>query len=162
MDEKMNEKELSKHEEKASEEKYYGEKDYDEKNRRDPLGNIIFAAILIWGGLVFLGNNLGYLEKIGPLSRYLPIQEYTFWDFIPFASSEAIQFFLVGFIGILFIEIIIRLTIPQYRRPVFGTLIIIGFLLSWLFNNWSLILPLILIGIGLSILTRDFWRKLGS
>ena len=64
MDEKMDEKELSKHEEKASEEKYYGEKDYEEKNRRDPLGNIIFAAILIWGGLVFLGNNIGFLDKI--------------------------------------------------------------------------------------------------
>lgn len=162
MDEKMDEKELSKHEEKASEEKYYGEKDYDEKNRRDPLGNIIFAAILIWGGLVFLGNNLGFLEKIGPISRYLPIPEDPIGIYVPFVSSEAIQFFLVGLIGILIIEIIIRLTIPQYRRPVFGTIIGIGLLLSWMFNNWDLILPLVFIAIGLSILTRDFWRKLGS
>ena len=45
-DEKFDEKEREKQEEKTA------EKSFDEKYRRDPLSAIIWAAILIWAGVL--------------------------------------------------------------------------------------------------------------
>ena len=58
--EKFDEKELEKQEEKSAD-----EKNYDEKYRRDPLGSIVWALILIWVGLVLLAQNMGYLNNGG-------------------------------------------------------------------------------------------------
>ena len=46
------EKDIDKVEEKSAEEKW----------RRDPLGSITWAVILIWAGLVLLADNLGMLK----------------------------------------------------------------------------------------------------
>ena len=61
--EEKNEKELEKREEKSAEEKY----------RRDPLGSIIWACILIWAGVVLLLNQLGYLDQIKDLLKCCPV-----------------------------------------------------------------------------------------
>ena len=64
MDEKREEKEekeVDKREEKTVEEKW----------RRDPLGGVAWACILIWAGLVFLADNLGFLATL-PVNRFLP------------------------------------------------------------------------------------------
>ncbi len=96
MDEKWEEKELEKREEKSPEEKDHGEKNYEEKYRRDPLGSIVWAAILIWCGLVFLANNLGFMDKIQPVFDFLPKAAESWEIDVPFITFGAIQIFLLG------------------------------------------------------------------
>ncbi len=135
------EKELRKREEKSPE-----EKQWDEKYRRDPLGALVWPLILIWAGVVLFAANLGLLNSLlGPDRN---IYGLTTWS--------------VVFIGagiIVLLEVLIRLVVPEYRRPVTGSLIfaiiLIGLGLGNL-TNWGIIWPLILIVIGLSILVRGF------
>jgi hypothetical protein len=149
--EKYDEKEMQKHEEKSTEEKTTDEKSYEEKYRRDPLGTLIWAFILIWAGLVWLANNFGFLDRIRIRFSDLP------FDF-PFRTEVWTIFFLgAGFI--LLIEVLIRLTVPEYRRPVLGTFILAVVFFGIGIGNWGLIWPLILIVIGASILLRGVFSK---
>jgi hypothetical protein len=63
---------------------------------------------------------------------------------------------------ILLIEVLVRTLLPEYRRPVGGTLflaaIFIGIGLGDIFG-WNIIWPLILIGFGVAVLLRGVWRK---
>ena len=157
MDEKHDEKGVRKHEEKFVEEKQSEEK-FEEKYRSDPLGRYIGASIMIWAGIVFLANNLGYLGMFTPIldsMRWLP--QGNDFSVFPFIHPDAMQIFLLGLGLILLVEIVMRLTIPEYRKPMFGTFVLLGVVLSAFLNNWSLIGPIILIGIGLSILSRGHW-----
>ncbi len=138
------EKEYEKHEEKS----------VDEKWRRDPLGTVVWAAILIWAGLVFLADNFGLLSNFSG-ENVLPPEmsafEPTTWSIV-----------MLGAGVILLIEVLIRIIIPTYRRPIMGTLIIaIVFIGVGLGNafNWSLIFPLILIVVGLSIIFKGMGRS---
>jgi hypothetical protein len=152
-DEKFDEKDKEKREEKTPE-----EKNVEEKWRRDPLGSIIWAVILIWAGLVFLASNLGLLDGLN--LRTTGITGFGF----PF-RLEAWSLVLAGAGVILLIEVVIRLLVPQYRRPVVGTLIL-GFILIGVglgdLISWSVIWPLIIIGLGLIIIFRGFTRGRGS
>jgi hypothetical protein len=139
-DEKFDEKEMEKQEEKAP----------DEKWRRDPLGAIIWALILIWAGIVLLLDNMGYLnaikENLAPVGlEWLPLRGGV-WGLILLGAGVI----LVG-------EVLLRLLIPAYRRPVIGTIIMalvfIGIGLGNLVS-WGLIWAVVLIAIGLSILVR--------
>jgi hypothetical protein len=148
-DEKFDEKDKEKREEKSPE-----EKNWDEKWRRDPLGSIVWAVIFIWAGLVFLASNLGYLDSL--YSRTAGIPGFGF----PF-RLEAWSLVLAGAGVILLIEVVVRLLVPAYRRPIGGTLILgiilIGVGLGDLIS-WSIIWPLIIIAVGLSIIFRGFLR----
>ena len=146
--EKYDEKELEKQEEKSAE-----EKSYEEKYRRDPLGAIIWAVILIWVGLVLLAQNLGYLEQMGLRLKFfdLPFE-------IPFVG-DAWSLIFIGIAVILGIEILIRLLIPDYRRPLTGTVIFLIICIGLAFGSWALIWPLILIAIGAAILLRGLFRS---
>jgi fatty acid desaturase len=112
------------------------EKNWEEKWRRDPLGGIVWACILVWAGLVLLADNL----------RLLALLRLEAWAFI-----------LLGAGLILLLEVAVRLLVPAYRRAVTGTLILgliligagLGDLLSW-----NVIGPLILILLGVFILVR--------
>jgi hypothetical protein len=143
-DEKFDEKEREKRDEKTAEEKW----------RRDPLGAIVWAAILIWAGLVFLADNLGYLEALRDLPAQGPV-----W-FIGGAGAWSLV--LLGAGVIILGEVVVRLLVPAYRRAVTGSIIfavvLIGLGLGNL-TNWNLIWPLILIGLGLSFLLRGFIRR---
>ena len=145
--EKFDEKELEKQEEKSAD-----EKNYEEKYRRDPLGAIVWALILIWVGLVLLAQNLGYLEQWGLRLKFadLPFE-------IPFIGDSWSLIFL-GIAVIVFIEIIIRLLIPVYRRPLMGSVIFLIVCIGLAFGSWEFIWPLILIAIGASLLLRGLFR----
>jgi hypothetical protein len=150
-DEKFEEKEMQKQEEKSAEEKAADEKTYEEKYRRDPLGTLIWAFILIWAGLVWLANNFGLLESIRIRMRDLPFEP-------PF-RTEVWSIFFLGAGVILLIEILIRLTVPEYRRSVMGTFILAVVFFGLGIGNWGLIWPIILIIIGASILLRGLLRR---
>ena len=144
-DEKFDEKEMEKREEKSPEEKW----------RSDPLGAVIWAIILIWAGVVFLLDNLGYLDQwVRTLRDYPGLQflaELEIWSLIIFGAGI-----------ILLIEVLIRLIVPAYRRPVLGTtifaMVLIGIALSD-FLSWTVVFSVILILAGISILLLGFTRR---
>ena len=150
-DEKFDEKEMEKHDEKSAEEKSAEEKTYEEKYRRDPLGTLIWAVILIWAGVVWLANNFHLLDRIRLGFAKLPFE-------LPFATEVWTIFFL-GSGVILLIEVLIRLTVPDYRRPVMGTFILAIVFFGIGLGSWNLIWPLILIVIGASILLRGAFSR---
>ncbi len=145
-DEKFDEKEMEKKDEKAPEEKW----------RRDPLSSIVWACILIWAGLVFLASNLGWLDAI--VSEGEAITGVSAIDNVLSAWSLV----LAGAGVIILLEVAIRLLVPAYRRPVLGTfifgIILIGIGLGDLIN-WNILWPLIIIGIGLSVLVKAFRKQ---
>jgi hypothetical protein len=70
---------------------------------RDPLGGVVAALILISVGIVFLAQTLGYIE----------------WN--QFGGIWNLIFIAIGLV--LLFEVIVRLLVPAYRRPVLGTVI---------------------------------------
>ena len=138
------EKEEEKEAEKAEkEEKTWDEKSWDEKWRRDPLSALVWAAILIWAGLVLLASNLGLLVR--------------------FEQVDAWGFVFIGAALILLLEVAVRLLVPDFRKPVAGTFIFAIILLAIGLGNlvsWGLVWPAVLIIIGVSIVVRGFfWRR---
>lgn len=146
-DEKFDEKEMEKREEKREEKTE--EKSAEEKWRRDPLGSFIWACMLIWAGLVLLAVNLNLINF-----QAIPGLPEAF-------QPGAWSIILIGAGIILLIEIGIRLLVPAYRRPVFGTfilaVILIGIGLGNL-TNWNILWALILIALGISIVIRGLRR----
>jgi len=118
------------------------EKNWEEKWRRDPLGGMVWAGILIWAGLVLLADNLRLL--------------------VSFERLEAWAIILIGAGLILLLEVAVRLLVPAYRRAVTGTLILglilIGAGLGDLVS-WDVIGPLVLILFGVFILVRVLMRR---
>ena len=144
LDEK-DEKELLKHDEKVEE--------------RDTLSSIVWAAILIWAGLVFLAVNSGWLDKVlaaGFIAKYLPkgmeVFEPAAWGII-----------MLGAGVILLSEAIIRLVVPQFHKHLGGTLIVAAIFIAVglgnFLGNWELIWPFILIAAGVSVLVSGLGRK---
>lgn len=144
-DEKFDEKELEKREEKSPE-----EKSWEEKWQRDPINTIAWAAIFIWAGIVLLADNLGFFGPLRELGRGTVglgfLADLQVWSLIFFGAGV-----------IILIEVLVRVLMPAYRKPVGGTLIfgliLIGIGLGDLFG-WAIIWALILIGLGLSIILR--------
>lgn len=122
------------------------EKSWDEKWRRDPLGSIAWAAILIWAGVVFLAENLDWLRSIGP-----PFDRIEAWSLV-FAGAGVI------FLGV----VLIRLLVPEYRSPVVGTLILalvfLGIGLREILRA-EIIWPIVLIALGVAFLLGGFRRR---
>ncbi len=122
------------------------EKSWDEKWRRDPLGSIAWALILIWAGVVFFAENMDWIRSVGP-----PFDRMEAWSLI-FAGAGVI------FLGV----VLVRLLVPDYRRPVVGTLILaLVFLGIGLGETvgWEIIWPIILIALGVSFLLGGFRRR---
>jgi len=131
-----------KQEEKAEEKGR--DRSWEEKWQHDPLRVISIAAIFIWGGLVALAATSG-------------IFNYD-WE------GHGWSVFLLGTGIILIAKALIRMLVPEYRRPIGGGLIIglilaavgVSDLSNW---NWNYIWPIILIVIGLSILLSRMFRS---
>jgi hypothetical protein len=131
-----------------TEEKYEKEDEkQEEKHNRDPLSSIAWALILIWAGVVFLAENLGWFDQI-------QFQQIQFEDF----SLTGVSTWSMIFLGagvIVFFEAIIRTFVPAYRSSTGGNFflaaIFLGIGLGGIFG-WSVVWPFILIAMGLSAL----------
>ncbi len=145
------EKEIRKHEEKT-EEKSAEEKSYEEKYRRDPLGTVVWAFILIWIGLVLLGETTGLLDSLELRFGRAPI-------FIPFLGAKTWTLIFGGIGVILVIEVVVRLLVPTYRAQVVGTIIAAAAMFALALGNWTFIWPVIIIAIGVSMLLRGIARR---
>ncbi len=125
-DEKQDEKEREKKEEKG--------RGLDEKYRRNPLGFVSFALIIIWLGVTLLLQNLDLFT----------------------GTSEGWAVFAWGGGVIILAEALIRLAIPRFRRPLAGAFVWgaiwlgVGFGL-W-YGKWAVIGPLVIIAIGVALL----------
>ena len=118
------------------------EKSWEEKWRRDPVNVVTWAAIFIWAGLVLLADTLDF--KTG----------FSWWN------TWALIFVGAGIIVI--VGALIRLLVPEHRRPVTGGfivgLILLGIGLGGLIG-WGVVWPVVLILIGLLIVLRGFARR---
>lgn len=135
------------------------EKSVDEKWNRDPLAALVWAAILIWGGVVLLFNSLGAFQTLSDFIRELPIRD---WAIAGESRSVDIGGWNVFFFGaalILFVEAAVRLLVPAYRRSVSGTLILGFVFLGIAFDFSPFVWALGLIALGISVLVRGFTRK---
>jgi hypothetical protein len=138
----------------------YGEKDEklekqdekDEKGRgekwsNDPLSGVIWALILIWTGLVFLAENIGWLTQL---------ELETPWGLVFIGAGLLVWF-----------EVALRLVMPKYRRPVVGTfifgIILLGIGVGLAFGTtpqmWGVIFALVIIAVGVAILLRGLGRR---
>ncbi len=143
-----NEKDTEKEEEKdEKEDEKKEEKTPDEKWRRDPLGTLIWALILIWAGVVFLMETTGTLAN---LRDSLNAPKLEPWPLIALGA------------GLLFLlEVVIRLLMPAYRRPIVGALILAVVLIgigSEQITGKEIIWALILIALGAGLLLRGVVR----
>lgn len=129
-------------EKEEKEEEKRGEK--EEKGEgwgRDPVSGVLWALFLIAVGLILLSESQGFItwEQFGGV-----------WNLIFLAAGL-----------VLLIEVVIRLIVPAYRRPLLGTLIG-GIVLTAIglggMIGFNLTLPVILIGIGLAILIGGLFR----
>ena len=122
------------------------EKSREEKWARDPLSGIVWAAILIWAGLVLLADSFKLLQDVSVLGS--PLRA---WSLI-FAGAGVI----------VLLEVCVRLVVPVYRRPVIGTFIFGVILLGIGLGDtigWSVFWPVILIAIGIAILIGGLFRR---
>lgn len=118
---------------------------------RDELGRIIWALILIWVGLNFMAANMGMDSPIA-----VPAQDLPGWVFIRHAGSWTIS--LLGAGALLLLEVVIRLVVPRFRRPVSGTLILAAVLGGLGLTNllgWGFVMPFVIIAVGISIVLRN-------
>jgi len=135
----MSSNEKDEKEEKGSEK---GESS-EEKWVRDPLGTAMSALIIIWLGVTMLLANLDL-------------------GFIRWGDWWA--WFLLGIGGIFILEAIVRLVVPDYRRPVGGkiiagvVLLIIGASGTFLPFDFDQLWPLIPIAVGLAILFGGLFK----
>jgi hypothetical protein len=116
------------------------EKSQGEKWRRDPLGAVVWAAILIWAGVVLLVDNLGLLAE----------------------SLEAWNIILIGAGVIILLEVVVRMLVPEYRRSVMGTFVLGLVLLAVGLGGiigWGVLWAVVLIVIGVAMLLRGFIQR---
>jgi hypothetical protein len=142
-DEKEDEKKTAEKEDEKQE-----EKSPDEKWRRDPLGSLVWACILIWAGVVLLLNNAGTLAT---LRDNLNLDKLDVWPVI-----------LLGAGVILLGEIVVRLMVPAYRRQITGTLILAVVLIGvgvQDITNKDIVWALVLIAVGAGLLLRGAFRR---
>jgi hypothetical protein len=120
----------------------WGGEKWSEKWSRDPLGTFIWALILIWAGVAFLLVNLS-----GDDGSFLGMDSGNVWAWI-----------LAGAGVLIWIEVLVRVAMPAYRRPIGGR-IILGTILVMIgvgevadVELW----PLIIIAIGIALLLGYF------
>ncbi len=141
--EKQDEKEEEKRHEKGADAR--GEKSWDEKWRRDPVNAVSWAAAFIWAGLGLLAETTGW----GP-------DHFSWWKTWAVILAGA---------GVIFIlAAIVRLAMPEHRRPITGNIIVglillavgLGDLTSW---GWGTLGAALFIAIGVIIILTGIFRR---
>lgn len=132
-------------EEEKQYEKQQPEKRWDEKWERDPIGTLTWPLILIWAGVAFLLDNLGILDDLGFLGRV-----------------EAWSLILAGAGFIVLAIAVVRLLMPEHRRPLTGS-IILGFILIGAglgeMLGSEIIWPILIVAAGVVLLMGGFFRR---
>lgn len=113
----------------------------EKEQRRDPLSSVIWALFLISAGVILLAES----------------QRWITWD--QFGGLWNLFFIVAGLL--LLFEVVLRLLLPAFRRPILGQLIG-GIALLTIgiggMTEFELTGPIILIGIGLAILLGGLFR----
>ena len=133
------EKHTGEKEQEKTHEKEEKPSDMAEKWRRDPLSAIVLAASLIVGGFVLILDNLGVLFFRG--------------------NGWAITLVCAGLIVAL--GALVRTVMPEYRRPLRGSLILAAILFGlglsgWI--GWGVTWAIVIIGAGVAILWTGLRR----
>jgi hypothetical protein len=147
--EKAEEKEEEKEEEKRHEKE---EKTSEEKWRRDPVGGLVGAVVLIWIGVVLLAANVGWLQEFG-LRNEIPMAEPQTWAII-----------LLGAAAITLLGVLARVLVPAYRRPIGGSIVFAAILVAvgiglWTSWDWGQYWPVVLVVIGVAIILGGLLRR---
>lgn len=125
-------------EEKGRDEK----REKEEKGASDRLGSLTWGLILIFAGFVLLGVTSEQLAWLN-------------WE-------NAVSVILMGAGALVGAEVVVRLLMPEYRRPVGGRLVLAVILFivgAGAFLGWRNVWPLILIGAGIAILIGTLTRR---
>jgi hypothetical protein len=142
--EKQEKDEKGRRERQEKEEKDRGERERDKSEKwsgGDALGPLVWGLIIIFAGLAFAAVNLG-------------IYPWLTWE-----NVWSVIFIGAGLLFLL--EVIIRLVLPTYRRPVRGRIILAFVALAIGLGGvvgWELTWPLIVIAVGLAIIIGVFVR----
>lgn len=131
----------------------HSQKAREDERKRDPIGLMAWGAILIWAGFVFLADNLGWMENL-QFPLWLPEE----WHVI---KDEIWTMIFLGAGVIVLFEGFIRLIFPGLRASAGGTFFMAFILLAIGLGNiyrWDIVWPIILIGLGLSMLVRALVR----
>jgi hypothetical protein len=133
-----------KNEKQEKDEKDRGEREWDKGEQwsgGDALGPIIWGLIIICAGLAFAAVNLGMY---------------------PWLTWENVWSVIFIGAGLLFVlEVIIRILMPTYRRPIRGRIILAFVALAIGLGGligWEVTWPLIIIAVGLAIVIGVFVR----
>ncbi len=128
-------------------------KENENNFRRDGIGTFAWAFVLLWAGVVFLFENLGYLDKFNIPIRGIPegFQAMSAWTLV-----------LLGAGLIFLISAILHAIIPGNRRHITGHMVLaavaLGLSLGQVYS-WTLIGPFVLIAIGISFLLKGIVNK---
>ncbi len=138
---RRDEKEEKEEKEEKPGERRQQEREREEKWARDALAPLIWGSIIIWIGLVLTALSL----------RTFP---WLTWD-------NAWAWIPIGVGLIILVEVVIRVVMPAYRRPVRGRLTL-GFILLIVgvggFIGWELTWPLIIVAVGVAIIVGALLR----
>ena len=124
------------------------------KWRRDKLGSVIWAVILIWIGLAILASNVRWRDAINNFLAQLRFQVAETPLAAPVSQLSPWSLIFLGAGVILLVEVVIRLSISAHRRPVLGTIVLALILLGIGLNSWIMIWPMVIIVIILAVVFR--------
>ncbi len=121
------EKGQEKHEEKG--------RGADEKYHRNPLGFLMFAFALFWLGVYLLLRNRHVLPD----------------------TDQSWAYLVWGLAALAFIEIVIRLMVPKWRRPIAGNFVWAAIWTGvgvglWTDGEWEIIGPIVLIAVAIAMI----------
>jgi hypothetical protein len=120
-------------EEKGQEKQEEKGQGLDEKYRRDPVGFVAFALLIIWLGVFLLLQNQNILAD----------------------DNKGWAIFAWGAAGIFLVAILVRLAAPRWRQPLGGafvpTVIAVGVGFGLWTDDWAIIGPIVLIAVGIAI-----------
>ena len=107
----------------------------DEKYEKNPVGFLIFAVVLFWVGVFFLLRNRHVFPE----------------------TDRGMAVLLWGAAAIFFCELIIRLLMPRFRRPIIGTFVLVAVLAGvgvglWTGGDWEIVGPIVLIAVALGLI----------